>query len=32
VSTSIAAARSDIWVMDDFIAPKGLLDRLLPWK
>jgi len=32
VSTSIAAARSDIWVMDDFIAPKGLLDRLRLWK
>ena len=32
VSTSIAAARSDIWVMDDFIAPTGLLDRLRLWK
>jgi Tol biopolymer transport system component len=32
VSTSIATARSDIWVMDDFVPRKGLLDRLLPWK
>ena len=32
VSTSIAAARSDIWVMDDFIAPRGRLDWLRLWK
>jgi Tol biopolymer transport system component len=32
VSTSVAAARSDIWVMEDFVSPKGLLNRLLPWK
>jgi Tol biopolymer transport system component len=32
VSTSVATARSDIWVMEDFVTPKGLLDRLLPWR
>ena len=27
-----AAARSDIWVMEDFISPKTWLDRLVPWR
>jgi hypothetical protein len=32
IATSVATARSDIWVMDNFVSPRGLLDRLLPWK
>lgn len=32
VSTSIATARSDIWVLEDFASPRTLLDRLLPWR
>ncbi|HKE85278.1 MAG TPA: protein kinase [Vicinamibacterales bacterium] len=32
LTTSIATARSDIWVMDNSAPPRGILDRLLPWK
>ena len=32
VSTSVATARSDIWVMEDFASPRTWLDRLLPWR
>jgi eukaryotic-like serine/threonine-protein kinase len=32
IATSVATARSDIWVMDDFVGPRPLLDRLLHWR
>jgi Tol biopolymer transport system component len=32
IATSVATARSDIWVMDNFVSPPRLLERLLPWK
>jgi Tol biopolymer transport system component len=28
LTTSVASARSDIWVMDEFFTPRGLFDRL----
>jgi Tol biopolymer transport system component len=32
VTTSVATARSEIWVMDDFVQPRTLLDRLSAWR
>jgi Tol biopolymer transport system component len=32
IATSVATARSDIWVMDNFVSPPGILDRWLPWR
>jgi len=32
LTTSVATARSEIWVMDGFAQPKTLLDRLFAWR
>ncbi|HEY7187651.1 MAG TPA: protein kinase [Vicinamibacterales bacterium] len=32
LTTSVATARSEIWVMDGFAQPRTLLDRLFAWR